>query len=90
VVAARHPEWDERPLLLIVPRPGREAPSPEAMRRFLAGKVAKWWLPDAVIALEELPHTATGKVNKRALRERWGGHLTTDDPPGTGAAAAAD
>ena len=75
VVAARHPKWDERPLLLLVPKPGRKAPAQGAMLEFLAGKVAKWWLPDAVIAVEELPHTATGKLNKLALRERWGGYL---------------
>jgi fatty-acyl-CoA synthase len=83
VVAARHPKWDERPILLIVPKPGREVPSREAMLEFLAGKVAKWWLPDDVVMLEELPHTATGKVNKLALRQRFAGHLM-----GQGAAAA--
>lgn len=75
VVAARHPKWDERPLLLLVPKAGRAAPSRAAMLEFLSGKVAKWWLPDEVIAVDELPHTATGKLNKLALRDAWADHL---------------
>ncbi len=80
VVAARHPKWDERPILLVVPKPGAAAPSRAAMLDFLDGKVARWWLPDAVLALEELPHTATGKVNKLALRRRFAEHLVAPPP----------
>jgi fatty-acyl-CoA synthase len=67
VVAMPHPRWEERPLLVVVPRPGT-APTQESLLDFLDGKVARWWLPDAVLLREELPHTATGKVDKKALR----------------------
>jgi fatty-acyl-CoA synthase len=69
VVAVPHPKWDERPLLVVVPRPGA-APPPtrEALLGFLEGKVAKWWLPDDVALVAEIPHTAVGKVDKKALR----------------------
>ncbi|WP_135467695.1 long-chain-fatty-acid--CoA ligase [Crenalkalicoccus roseus] len=80
-IAARHPKWDERPLLLVVPKPGR-APSREDLLRFLEGKVAKWWLPDDVVVVEALPHTATGKVQKTALREQWRDHLLRREAAG--------
>jgi fatty-acyl-CoA synthase len=70
----RHPKWDERPLLLVVPKPGR-APGRDSLLGFLEGKVAKWWLPDGVLVVDELPHTATGKLLKTALRERYKDHL---------------
>jgi len=70
VVAALHPKWDERPLLLVVPRPGHTV-DPAAVLQVYEGKVAKWWLPDAVLVVPELPHTATGKLLKTALREQY-------------------
>jgi 3-(methylthio)propionyl---CoA ligase len=70
-IAARHPVWDERPLLLVVPKEGR-SPDPADLLRTFEGKVAKWWVPDAVVIVSELPHTATGKLMKTALRERYG------------------
>jgi len=70
VVAARHPKWDERPLLLVVPRPGHTV-DPESVLRMYQGQVAKWWLPDAVVLVSELPHTATGKLLKTELRNRY-------------------
>ncbi|MEJ0019938.1 MAG: long-chain-fatty-acid--CoA ligase [Acetobacteraceae bacterium] len=70
VVAARHPKWDERPLLLVVPRQGHTV-DPESVLRIYDGRVAKWWLPDAVVVVEELPHTATGKLLKTALRDAY-------------------
>jgi 3-(methylthio)propionyl---CoA ligase len=70
VVAARHPKWDERPLLLVVARPGHTV-DPGAVLQAYEGRVAKWWLPDAVIVVDELPHTATGKLLKTALRDRY-------------------
>jgi acyl-CoA synthetase (AMP-forming)/AMP-acid ligase II len=73
VIAARHPKWDERPLLLVVARPGHTI-DPDQVLAIFEGKVAKWWLPDAVIELPDLPHTATGKIQKLALRERWRDH----------------
>ncbi|PWC31943.1 long-chain-fatty-acid--CoA ligase, partial [Azospirillum sp. TSO22-1] len=73
VIAARHPTWDERPLLIIVPAPGT-APDPVELLRFFEGKVAKWWIPDTVVLVDELPHTATGKLLKTALRDRYREH----------------
>jgi acyl-CoA synthetase (AMP-forming)/AMP-acid ligase II len=70
VIAARHPKWDERPLLLVVARPGHSIDTAAVLGIF-EGKVAKWWLPDAVIEVTELPHTATGKIQKLSLRERY-------------------
>jgi fatty-acyl-CoA synthase len=71
VIAARHPKWDERPLLLVVPQPGAD-PDPAELLAAFTGKVARWWIPDAVLIVAELPHTATGKLAKRALRETYG------------------
>jgi 3-(methylthio)propionyl---CoA ligase len=73
VVAAAHPKWDERPLLLVVPRPGRTL-DPASVLAIYEGKVAKWWLPDEVIVVPDLPHTATGKLQKMALRARYKDH----------------
>ena len=74
IIAARHPKWQERPLLLVVPRPGAKIDRDDLLAVF-TGKVAKWWLPDDVIVVDELPHTATGKLNKLALRARFEDHL---------------
>ncbi|HYZ63019.1 MAG TPA: AMP-binding protein, partial [Acetobacteraceae bacterium] len=70
VVAVRHPRWDERPLLIVVPKPDRTIDK-AALLRIYDGKVAKWWVPDEVVVMDELPHTATGKLNKLALRQRF-------------------
>jgi fatty-acyl-CoA synthase len=70
VIAARHMKWDERPLLLVVPRPGHTI-DPASVLSIFEGKVAKWWVPDAVVEVAELPHTATGKIQKLAIRERY-------------------
>lgn len=70
VIGVAHPKWDERPLLVIVPKEGR-SPTRESIIGFLEGKVAKWWLPDDVVLIEEIPHTATGKIKKTALRDRF-------------------
>ena len=70
VIGVRHPKWDERPLLLVVPDEGKNVDK-DAMIAFLTGKVAKWWLPDDVVAVRELPHTATGKLLKAQLREEY-------------------
>ncbi|WP_207538601.1 long-chain-fatty-acid--CoA ligase [Sabulicella rubraurantiaca] len=66
-IAVPHPRWGERPLLLVVPKPNT-APTRQEIIAFLQGKLAKWWLPDNVAFMGELPHTATGKVDKKALR----------------------
>ena len=65
-----HPKWDERPLLVCVRSPGSEVCA-VTIRDHLAAVVAKWWLPDAIEFVDELPHTATGKLSKRTLREQF-------------------
>jgi fatty-acyl-CoA synthase len=70
VIGVHHPKWDERPLLIVVPRP-QDAPTREALIDFIRPKVAKWWLPDDVVFVEEIPHTATGKIQKTTLRETF-------------------
>ena len=69
VIGAAHPKWDERPLLVVVRKAGQNA-SCEELLAFYEGKVAKWWIPDDVIFVDDLPHTATGKLSKLQLRER--------------------
>jgi fatty-acyl-CoA synthase len=76
VVGVAHPRWDERPLLLVVPAAGHDL-SPDTVRAHLTGKVAKWWLPDAILMVEALPHTATGKLLKTKLRETYADHYRT-------------
>jgi len=76
IIAARHAKWDERPLLIVVPREGRTIDK-AALLAFYEGKVAKWWIPDDVVFVAELPHTATGKVQKLALRSQWANHLVS-------------
>jgi fatty-acyl-CoA synthase len=66
-IAVAHLRWDERPLLIVVRRPGG-AVSAEALLAFLAERVARWWLPDAIEFVEALPHTGTGKISKKDLR----------------------
>jgi fatty-acyl-CoA synthase len=73
-IACHHPKWDERPLLVVVRRPGTEA-TRDAVLGHIAGKLAKWQVPDDVVFVDELPHTATGKVHKLRLRERFAGHV---------------
>ncbi len=70
VIGIKHPKWDERPLLLVVPGEGKEV-SKDGMIDFLSDKVAKWWLPDDVVSVAELPHTATGKLLKSKLRDDY-------------------
>jgi len=73
VVGVPHPRWDERPLLLIVLKAGVLASRDEILG-FLTNKVAKWWLPDDVVFVEALPHTATGKLLKTQVRARFANH----------------
>ncbi len=69
-VAAFHPKWDERPVLVVVPKDGQEL-TREEMLEFLAPRMAKWWLPDDVVMVREMPMTATGKILKAKLREQF-------------------
>jgi len=78
VIALPHPKWSERPLLVVVPRAG-DPPSRDELLRHLEERVARWWLPDDVVFVDELPHTATGKVSKRTLRDRFRGHAPPPD-----------
>jgi fatty-acyl-CoA synthase len=73
VIGAAHPKWDERPLMLVV-RAGNAQLTKADMITHLEGKVAKWWLPDDVVFVSELPMTATGKIKKSALRELYKDH----------------
>jgi fatty-acyl-CoA synthase len=70
VIGVRHPKWDERPLLIVVLKPGQTSSKAE-MLAFFEGKIAKWWMPDDVAFVDEIAHTATGKIQKTALRERF-------------------
>lgn len=74
VIAARHPRWQERPLLLVQCKPGASVTA-EEMRAHLDGHIAKWWMPDDVVVVDAFPHTATGKIMKTQLRETYGGWL---------------
>jgi fatty-acyl-CoA synthase len=73
VIGVPHPKWQERPLLLVVLRKGQSATREEILY-YLAGEVAKWWLPDDVVFVDELPHTATGKILKLELRRQYRDH----------------
>ena len=69
-IGIAHPKWQERPLLVVVRRKGASV-TREELLAFLATRVAKWWLPDDVVFVDALPHTATGKLQKRTLRENY-------------------
>ncbi|MDB5440364.1 MAG: medium-chain-fatty-acid--CoA ligase, partial [Caulobacteraceae bacterium] len=69
VIAAAHPRWDERPILLVKLGPGQQAEKAEFLE-FLEGKIAKWWTPDDVLFVEDIPLGATGKIDKKVIRER--------------------
>ncbi len=73
VIAVAHPKWDERPLACVVARPGVTL-TREDILSFLEGKVAKWWLPDDVVFIEEVPKTSVGKFDKKVLRDRFKEH----------------
>jgi fatty-acyl-CoA synthase len=70
VIGVRHPKWDERPLLVVVLKKDQSATKAELLR-FMDGKIASWWMPDDVVFVDEIPHTATGKIQKTVLRERF-------------------
>ena len=76
VVALPHPRWDERPLACVVRRPGTEATlTRETLMAFLEPRVAKWWLPDDIVFIDEVPKTSVGKFDKKVLRERFKDHV---------------
>jgi len=73
-IACAHPRWTERPLIVVVLKPGATL-TREELLAFFAGKVAKWWMPDDAVFVTELPHTATGKLQKLKLREQFRDHV---------------
>ncbi len=73
-IAARHPKWDERPLLVVVKKPDAQVTRQDILR-FYDGKIAKWWTPDDVVFVDAIPLGATGKVQKNRLREQFSDHL---------------
>jgi fatty-acyl-CoA synthase len=76
VIAIAHDKWQERPLMLVVRRPGQDV-SKKDLLDFLAERVATWWLPDDIVFVDDLPHTATGKLQKMKLRQMYGAHRPT-------------
>jgi fatty-acyl-CoA synthase len=76
VIAIAHEKWQERPLMLVVRRPGQDV-SKKDLLDFLAERVATWWLPDDIVFVDDLPHTATGKLQKMKLRQMYGAHRPT-------------
>lgn len=76
-IGARHSKWDERPLLVVVKKPGGEL-SKEEMLDYFKDRVAKWWIPDDVVFVEAIPIGATGKMLKHKLRSQYGEHLLTN------------
>ena len=73
VIGVPHPKWDERPLLIIVPIE-KNIISKDEILLYLKDKIASWWMPDDVVFVEEIPHTATGKIQKLSLREKFKGY----------------
>ncbi len=69
VIGVKHPKWDERPIVVAVKKPGQEV-TKEQLLKFFEGKIAKWWMPDDVVFVKELPHTATGKLSKLTIRDQ--------------------
>jgi fatty-acyl-CoA synthase len=69
VIGAYHPKWDERPVLLVQLKPGEQATKDDYLA-FLEGKIAKWWTPDDVVFVDDIPLGATGKIDKKLIRER--------------------
>jgi fatty-acyl-CoA synthase len=70
VIGVHHPKWDERPLLIVQLKQGQKATREEILK-FMDGKIAKWWMPDDVVFVEGIPHTATGKILKTSLRDQF-------------------
>ena len=68
-IGVKHPKWDERPIVVVAKRPGASV-TKEELLKFYEGKIAKWWMPDDVVFVPELPHTATGKLSKLTLRQQ--------------------
>jgi fatty-acyl-CoA synthase len=74
VIGVSHPKWGERPLLVAVLKKNQTAGKDDLLD-FMRGRIAKWWLPDDVVFVDEIPHTATGKIQKTALRQHFSGYV---------------
>ena len=83
VIGVPHPKWDERPLLLVKLKPGQSA-EPQEFLDHLDGKIAKWWMPDEVRFVDDIPLGPTGKIDKKRLRERFGGVSFVREGAGSG------
>lgn len=79
VIGIPHPKWDERPLLLVIAKEGTNI-SKQDLLEYLNDKIVKWWMPDEVLFVEALPHTATGKLLKRELRDQYQALYTKNEP----------
>ncbi len=77
VIGVAHPKWTERPLLVVTKAEGEDV-SKEELLAYFDGKVATWWIPNDVVFVEELPHTATGKVKKIELRKQFAEYRLPD------------
>lgn len=77
VIGIHHPTWQERPFMIVVAKDGA-AVTAEHLMHFLGERVAKWWLPDDIVFVDELPHTATGKLLKTKLREQFKGYVAAE------------
>ena len=73
VIGLPHPKWDERPLLIVRVKPGT-SPTKHSILSYIAHHVAKWWVPDDVVVVDKIPHTATGKILKTELRKMYESH----------------
>jgi fatty-acyl-CoA synthase len=85
VIGVAHPKWDERPILLVKLKDGETATKEEFLE-FLQGKIAKWWMPDDVVFVDEIPLGATGKIDKKLIRQRMKDYVL----PGVAAATVAE
>jgi acyl-CoA synthetase (AMP-forming)/AMP-acid ligase II len=81
VIAVPHPRWQERPLLVVVRKPGA-ALDADAMLAFMRGKIVDWWLPDDVAFVDSMPMTGTGKIHKLTLRQQFASHVLPGSAPG--------
>jgi fatty-acyl-CoA synthase len=79
VIGVPHPRWQERPLLVVVPREGSPLEG-KAVLDFMRGKIASWWMPDDVVVVAQLPMTGTGKVHKATLREQFKTYVPGEPP----------
>ena len=83
VIAVPHAKWDERPLAVVVMREGRSFDE-DALKGFLGGHFAKWWIPDAIVQVPSIPRTSAGKFLKTAIREQFAGHYGLTDAASRG------